>query len=137
MSQDRRTIREMCEEFQVTPRTLRFYDSTKSKGEPLISPGREGNKRFYGDCSKAPIKLILRGKRFGFSLKEIRHLPDLCHIKDQQRTQTTRTCNLGVQHLATMKHQRADLDSTISAFEVQLKTRTHLIKESIAGHAGE
>ena len=72
MTEDRKTIRQMCEEFDVTPRTLRFYEAKE-----LISPLREGQKRLYGKRSQARLKLILQGKRFGFSLEEIRQLLDL------------------------------------------------------------
>ncbi|MGA1180756.1 MAG: MerR family transcriptional regulator, partial [Marivivens sp.] len=64
---DQMTIREMCEAFDVTPRTLRFYEAKE-----LIFPFRDGQKRLYSKRDRARLKLILRGKRFGFSLEEIR-----------------------------------------------------------------
>ena len=68
------TIREMCDAFDVTPRTLRFYESKE-----LLFPERDGQKRLFTRRDRARLKLILRGKRFGFSLEEIRQLLDLYH----------------------------------------------------------
>ncbi|MBE9475814.1 MAG: MerR family DNA-binding transcriptional regulator, partial [Proteobacteria bacterium] len=84
------TIRHMCDLFQVTARTLRFYEDKE-----LISPIREGQKRLYTKREQARLKLILRGKRFGFSLEEIRELLDLYYIGDQQHTQIQRTYDMG------------------------------------------
>src|SRR6056297_2417478 len=68
MTDDRiMTIREMCDAFDVTPRTLRFYEAKE-----LLFPIREGQKRLFTKRDRARLKLILRGKRFGFSLEEIR-----------------------------------------------------------------
>ena len=72
MTNDLMSIRAMCEAFDVTPRTLRFYESKE-----LLSPIREGTKRLFTRRDRARLKLILRGKRFGFSLEEIRQLLEL------------------------------------------------------------
>lgn len=61
------TFKEMCTRFDVTPRTLRYYEYIE-----LLSPRREGRSRFYGPREIARMKLIMRGRRFGFSLEEIR-----------------------------------------------------------------
>lgn len=61
------TFKEMCTEFDVTPRTLRYYEYIE-----LLSPRREGRSRLYGRREVARMKLIMRGRRFGFSLEEIR-----------------------------------------------------------------
>lgn len=66
MTEDLMTIREMCETYDVTPRTLRFYEAKE-----LLFPIREGQKRLFTKRDRARLKLILRGKRFGFSLEEI------------------------------------------------------------------
>jgi DNA-binding transcriptional MerR regulator len=66
------TIREMCDAFAVTPRTLRFYEAKE-----LLSPLREGTRRLFTRRDRARLKLILRGKRFGFSLEDIRQTLDL------------------------------------------------------------
>ncbi len=116
------TIRQMCDLFQVTPRTLRFYESKE-----LIAPLRDGQKRLYNKRDVARVKLILRGKKFGFSLEEIRQLLDLYYLGDQQRTQFGRTFELGKARLEAMKEQRAELDITITELEEQLKWGAELI----------
>ena len=79
MTDTRLTIRQMCDLFDVTPRTLRFYEAKE-----LLFPDRVGQKRFFTNRDCARMKLILRGKRFGFSLEEIRQLLDLYHAGDGQ-----------------------------------------------------
>lgn len=132
MSEVRKTIRQMCEEFDVTPRTLRFYESKE-----LLAPLREGQKRLYGKRSQARLKLILQGKRFGFSLEEIRQLLDLYYIGDQQRTQLTQTYELGQERLTAMKQQRAELGKTIAEFEGQLEWGARFIAKTFAQEAAE
>ena len=109
------TIRAMCEAFDVTPRTLRFYESKE-----LLSPIRQGTKRLFTRRDRARLTLILRGKRFGFSLEEIRQLLDLYDIGDQQYTQLSRTYQIGLKHLEDMKRQRDELTAAIAEFEQQL-----------------
>ena len=67
MSEKRLSFKEMCAEFDVTPRTLRYYEYIE-----LLSPEKEGRSRFYGPKELARMTLILRGRRFGFSLEDIR-----------------------------------------------------------------
>ena len=110
------TIREMCEEFQVTPRTLRFYEAKE-----LLSPIRQRQKRLFTKRDRARLKLILRGKRFGFSLESIRQLLDLYDIGDQQQTQMKRTLEFGVERLCELEKQRDELDLTITELKEQLK----------------
>ena len=110
------TIREMCEAFDVTPRTLRFYESKE-----LLFPIREGQKRLFTKRDRARLKLILRGKRFGFSLEEIRQLLDLYHIGDQQNTQLARTYDIARDRLADMVSQRDELNEAIDDLKEQLK----------------
>lgn len=110
------TIRQMCDKFQVTARTLRFYEDKE-----LINPIRKGQKRLYTKRELARVKLILRGKRFGFSLEEIRELLDLYYLGDQQKTQIQRTYDLGNHRLQEMEAQRKELDAAI----IELKERLH------------
>jgi len=116
MSEDLLTIREMCDAYDVTPRTLRFYEAKE-----LLFPIREGQKRLFTKRDRARLKLILRGKRFGFSLEEIRQLLDLYHIGDQQHTQLTRTYEIAKERLADMERRREELDEAISDLKEQLK----------------
>lgn len=67
MTEDRLSFKEMCAAFEVTPRTLRYYEYIE-----LLQPDREGRSRFYGARERARMKLIMRGRKFGFQLEEIR-----------------------------------------------------------------
>jgi DNA-binding transcriptional MerR regulator len=110
------TIREMCEAYDVTPRTLRFYEAKE-----LIFPIRDGQKRLFTKRDRARLKLILRGKRFGFSLEEIRQLLDLYHMGDQQLTQLSRSYEIGKERLRDMEQQRDELTEAIEDLKDQLK----------------
>ncbi|MEI2807952.1 MerR family transcriptional regulator [Albidovulum sp.] len=115
MSDDLMTIREMCDAFDVTPRTLRFYETKE-----LLFPIRDGQKRLFTRRDRGRLKLILRGKRFGFSLEDIRQLLDLYSLGDQQRTQITRTLELAEQRLAEMQRQRDELETAIAELGEQI-----------------
>lgn len=115
MTEETKTIREMCDEFGVTPRTLRFYEAKE-----LLFPIREGQKRLFTKRDQARLKLILRGKRFGFSLEEIRQLLDLYYMGDSQQTQLRETYVLAEKHLADMEAQRAELDEAIAELKTQM-----------------
>ena len=110
------TIREMCDLFEVTPRTLRFYESKE-----LLFPIRDGQKRLFTRRDRARLKLVLRGKRFGFSLEEIRQLLDLYHMGDQQQTQLVRTYEVARERLADMVRQRDELTTAIDELQEQMK----------------
>lgn len=115
MTEDIMTIREMCDAFGVTPRTLRFYEAKE-----LISPIREGQKRLFTKRDRARLKLILRGKRFGFSLEEIRQLLDLYNGQGENAAQITKTYELAQKRLATMIRERDELNTAISDLQEQL-----------------
>ncbi|ETX27388.1 MerR family transcriptional regulator [Roseivivax isoporae] len=110
------TIRQMCDAFEVTPRTLRFYESKE-----LLFPIREGQKRLFTKRDRARLKLILRGKRFGFSLEEIRQLLDLYDVGDAQATQLSRTYEIARQRLGEMIAQRDELNDAIAELEEQMR----------------
>lgn len=116
------TISEMCEEFDVTARTLRFYEAKE-----LLFPIRHGQKRLFTRRDRARLKLILRGKRFGFSLEEIRQLLDLYHMGDQQNTQLQRTYEVACQRLADMERQRDELNTAIDELKEQLEWGRQMI----------
>ena len=116
MTDDLLTIRQMCDAFDVTPRTLRFYEQKE-----LLFPLREGQKRLFTRRDRARLKLILRGKRFGFSLEDIRQLLDLYYAGDQQLTQLTRTYEIAKDRLAVMIAQRDELNEAINELKDQLR----------------
>lgn len=116
MTTDTMTIRQMCDAYDVTPRTLRFYEAKE-----LLFPIREGQKRLFTKRDRARLKLILRGKRFGFSLEEIRQLLDLYDMGDQQQTQIARTYEIAHARLADMESRRDELNEAIDDLKDQLK----------------
>ncbi len=126
------TIREMCDAFDTTPRTLRFYEAKE-----LLFPIREGQKRLFTKRDRARLKLILRGKRFGFSLEEIRQLLDMYDIGDQGQTQLTRTFELAVKRLREMETQRNELTDAIGALREQLTWGESALAEFTATKAAE
>ncbi len=115
MTKSLMTIGQMCESYDVTPRTLRFYESKE-----LIFPIREGQKRLFTRSDRARLKLILQGKRFGFSLEEIRQLLNLYSLGDQQTTQLTKTYELAQARLRDMEEQRDELTEAIADLKEQL-----------------
>jgi len=122
MTEKTMTIREMCDAFDVTPRTLRFYEAKE-----LLFTIREGQKRLFTRRDRARLKLILRGKRFGFSLEEIRQLLDLYHMGDQQQTQLTRTYELAQKRLDDLIRQRDELNAAITDLQEQMKWSEKII----------
>ncbi|EBA12970.1 MerR family transcriptional regulator [Roseobacter sp. CCS2] len=115
MTTETLNIRQMCDAFDVTPRTLRFYEAKE-----LLFPIREGQKRLFTKRDRARLKLILRGKRFGFSLEEIRQLLDLYHMDDGQEAQLSKSYVLAEQHLADMEAQKAELEEAIGELKEQM-----------------
>ena len=115
MSDTHLSIGEMCKKYNVTPRTLRFYEAKE-----LIFPLRVGQRRLYDRKDEARLKLILRGKRFGFSLEEIRQLLNLYSAQDQGATQLARTYEAASGRLAAMRAQRDELTEAIADLESQL-----------------
>lgn len=109
------SIRQMCTTYGVTPRTLRFYEQKE-----LLFPTRVGTQRFYDKRCRTRLHLILRGKRFGFSLEDIRQLLAMYDPSGSNEAQLARTCDLARDRLARMVAQRADLDDAITELRDQL-----------------
>lgn len=110
------TIRQMCESFGVTPRTLRFYEARE-----LLSPLRRGQHRLYDRRDRGRLKLILMGKRFGFSLEEIRQLLELYVPGQGNHTQIAAAIRTARHHLATMRSRHDDLTITIAELEERIE----------------
>ena len=115
MTTDLMTIRQMCDTFAVTARTLRFYEQKE-----LLSPARDGQRRLYARRDRARLTLILRGKRFGFSLEDIRQLLDMYAGGKGQEVQLLRTYELAQGRLTEMETQRAELDAAIADLKNQM-----------------
>ena len=115
-------IREMCDQFNVTPRTLRFYESKE-----LLFPTRRGHKRLFTKRCRGRLKLILRGKRFGFSLEDIRQLLEMYDMGDKQQTQLLRTYELAKNKLTDLEDQRDKIEETITELRQQIQWGKELI----------
>ena len=109
------TIRQMCDAFEVTARTLRFYEQKE-----LLFPQRDGQRRLYTRRDRARLTLILRGKRFGFSLEDIRQLLDMYAGGAGQEAQLQRTYEMATARMSEMEAQRADLDAAITDLKNQM-----------------
>lgn len=118
------TIREMCDTFQVTPRTLRFYEAKE-----LLFPIREGTRRLFTRSDRARLKLILRGKRFGFSLEDIRQILDLYKSGTDNEAQALRAFELAQERLAQMEAQREELATAIEELKGELTAGEAMIAQ--------
>ena len=116
------TIREMCDAYDVTPRTLRFYEAKE-----LLFPIREGQKRLFTHRDRARLKLIIRGKRFGFSLEEIRQLLELYKRGEEQVTQLEKTYEVAQTRMDDLVRQRDELNAAIADLANQMKWGERMI----------
>tara|TARA_B100000446_G_scaffold182958_1_gene202296 strand:- start:4290 stop:4661 length:372 start_codon:yes stop_codon:yes gene_type:complete len=108
VSEDTLTFKEMCAKFDVTPRTLRYYEYIE-----LLSPIKEGRSRFYTPREVARMTLVLRGRRFGFSLEEIRQWLE---IYEQQGTEAQMEAWIAMadRQLGELRTQYEQLAETIT-----------------------
>jgi DNA-binding transcriptional MerR regulator len=118
------TIRQLTKEFDVTARTLRFYED-----EGLIAPERRGQTRIYHGRDRARITLILRGRRVGFSLAEIREILDLYDTHhDGGVTQTLHARKKFEEQLHKLERQRVDIEDSLT----ELKRAISAIDQAVA-----
>ena len=115
MSEPKMTIREMCDSFAVTPRTLRFYEA-----RGLLRPERRGQHRLYDRADRGRLTLILRGRRFGFSLEQIGELLELYDPAERNRTQTEAALSAARDRLADMQRQHHELAGAIAELRQQI-----------------
>ncbi len=115
MAREFLTIRQMCDTFKVSARTLRFYEAKE-----LLFPCRLGQKRMFTPKDRARMTLILKGKRFGFSLEEIRQLLNLYSIGDRQRTQITTALKLAGERMDALLERRNELNRAIKDLKVEI-----------------
>lgn len=116
------TITDLSAEFAVTPRALRFYED-----EGLIAPERRGTTRIYSHRDRARLAWILRGKRVGFSLAEIREMIDLYDLGDGRHTQRAVTLDRCRHRIAALEAQKHDIDAALAElldFVSLVETRT-------------
>ena len=103
------TLKEMCEAYDVTPRTLRYYEYIE-----LLIPEKQGRKRFYGNKEKALLTLIKRGRRFGFSLEEIRQWLAMYDRKNQNQTQVEAWIAMATKQTIELEERKAEIQVAIN-----------------------
>jgi DNA-binding transcriptional MerR regulator len=108
MPETRLSFKEMCATFDVTPRTLRYYEYLE-----LLAPEKEGRARFYGPREVARMKLIRRGRRFGFSLEGIRQWL-LIYGKKGERLQLESWLDVADRQILELERQRAELEVSLA-----------------------
>ena len=116
--EDRLTFKEMCARFDVTPRTLRHYEYIE-----LLFPEREGRARFYGPREVARMTLILRGRRWGFALEEIRQWLEMYDADPQGGAQRKAWLALADRQLSELRERRSELDEIIDELQ-SMRDRT-------------
>jgi DNA-binding transcriptional MerR regulator len=118
------TIRQLCLEFKCTPRALRFYED---KG--LLMPARQGLNRVYSYKDRARLQLILRGKRVGLSLAEIREILQLYGKNDGGAAQNAKALRKFRERIVVFEQQREDIDHAIAELkEACARMEDHLAK---------
>jgi len=127
MTETRLSFKEMCARFDVTPRTLRYYEYIE-----LLAPERDGRARFYGAREVARMTLILRGRRFGFSLEEIRQWL-LIYRQQGTRPQLQAWLALADRQLDDLAKQQSDLDAALK----DLRTLRDATAAQLAGMPGD
>lgn len=132
MMADTKNIREMCAEFGVTPRTLRFYEAKE-----LLFPKRDGQHRLFTRRDQARLKLILRGKRFGFSLEQIRQLLEMYNRDDSELRQLRKTCDIARARLTDMERQRDELAEAIADLKQELAWGEDVLRHADRPKAAE
>ncbi|NIY72360.1 MerR family DNA-binding transcriptional regulator [Marivivens donghaensis] len=112
MTESRLSFKEMCAKFDVTPRTLRYYEYIE-----LLSPEKDGRSRFYGPKEVARMTLILRGRKFGFALEDIRQWL-LIYEKEGTSAQMRVWVEMADRQLAELAEQKIQLEETINELEI-------------------
>lgn len=121
MAETRRSFKDMCAEFDVTPRTLRYYEYIE-----LLTPEKDGRARWYGPREIARMTLILRGRRFGFPLEAIRQWL-LIYEEQGTRAQMEAWVTLADEQLDALRKQKEELEETILDLErLRNETQTTL-----------
>jgi len=106
------TISDLAHEFALTTRAIRFYED-----QGMIAPERRGRARVYRERERVRLKLILRGKRLGFSLLEIRELLDLYEVARNERAQLAKFVAMLGERRARLMQQKEDIDAVLAEID--------------------
>lgn len=117
------TISDLSKEFDITPRTIRFYED-----HGILNPAREGNKRIYVARDRTRLKLALRGKRLGFTLSAIRELVDMYEGPRDTVPQLKHYLSVLESQRASLEQQRVDLEETLAEIVQQQRQCENLLK---------
>jgi DNA-binding transcriptional MerR regulator len=125
------SISDLAHEFALTTRAIRFYEDQR-----MIAPERRGTARVYRERERVRLKLILRGKRLGFSLTEIRELLDLYEVARNERAQLSKFVDMLGERRARLLQQKEDIDAVLAEIDgVERDCRRRLKNESRADAA--
>lgn len=124
MSQITWSISDLAKEFDITPRTLRYYED-----HGILSPERIGQQRLYHPRDKTRLKLALRGKRMGFTLADIRSLIDMYDGPGSTHTQLLQYQAVLTHYQQKLNAQLNDLQQTLAEIDVQQQNCSQLIKQ--------
>ena len=116
MTQENLSFKDMCAHFDVTPRTLRYYEYIE-----LLQPQRIGRARFYSPREVARMTLIMRGRRFGFSLEELRQWLQI-YDREGSTAQMQAWLPIAQEKLALLKQQQEDLKGAITDLSTMIDT---------------
>jgi DNA-binding transcriptional MerR regulator len=119
------SISELAQEFALTTRAIRFYED-----EGLIAPERKGRARVYGDRERVRIKLILRGKRLGLALSEIRELFEIYAATRNERAQLAKFLQMLADRRAMLHQQREDIDAVLEEIATLERDCRRRLKQS-------
>ena len=126
------TISELAKEFNVTTRTIRYYED-----QGLLSPSREGINRVFTQRDRVRLKLALRGKRLGFSLSEIRELFELYDISRDERRQLEEFLARLERRRLLLEQQREDIEVMLNEINFFAGQCRRLLKSSAEGGGGK
>ena len=125
------SISELAHEFALTTRAIRFYED-----EGMLAPERRGRARIYRERERVRLKLILRGKRLGFSLLEIRELLDLYEVGRNERAQLAMFIEMLGERRARLMQQKEDIDAVLEEIDgVERECRRRLRDQGRRGEA--
>lgn len=123
--QETLTLKEMCEKFDVTPRTLRYYEYIE-----LLKPNKKGRTRLFGVKEMARLELILRGRRFGFSLEEIRQWLELYNQDSDNVIQMEAWLELAESQIKELEYRKLQLEETIQELNNLRKQTKAILKDN-------